>query len=266
MWKRRHVRRLGKTDGVDANRPPAVGPRLVGAADRVERLLDGIAGELISEHEDRRTLVGRPVAAHRFHHAGNGIGLTEGAPLPGALADVPARLGRVGEPAAAGPLVHVGSLVVHDLQALHVRVQAEELLHDAEVHLPVIAGHAGGSVDDEDDVFAVERNAADVRRARALRALRDPALHLLGEGLLPGHQLALDDVGHRGILAAAGVAALAAAEIAGEARELAALALEGLATPHELAVELIGLPADYVQLLLEEPHLAARSEEHTSEL
>src|SRR5207248_3993315 len=76
-----------------------------------------------------------------------------------------------------------------------------------------------------------------------------------------------------------------AAEIAGEARELAALALEGLATPHELAVELIGLPADYVQLLLEESYLAAqvlaallerrglpdlgqhqRSEEHTSEL
>src|SRR5207248_9320148 len=49
-----------------------------------------------------------------------------------------------------------------------------------------------------------------------------------------------------------------AAEIAGEARELAALALEGLATPHELAVELIGLPADYVQLLLEESYLAAQ--------
>src|SRR5207249_4297395 len=136
--------------------------------------------------------------------------------------------------------------------------QAEDLLHDAEVHLPVIAGHAGGSVDEEDDVFAVERNAADVRRARALSALRGQALHLLGEGLLPGHELALDDVGDRGILAAAGVAALDAAEIAGEARELAALALEGLATPHELAVELIGLPADYVQLLLEEPHLAAQ--------
>src|SRR5438045_7052885 len=102
------------------------------------------------------------------------------------------------------------------------------------------------------------RNAADVRRARALRALRDQALHLLGEGLLPGHELALDDVGHRGILAAAGVAALDAAEIAGEARELAALALEGLATPHELAVELVGLPADYVQLLLEESYLAAQ--------
>src|SRR5207244_9955185 len=74
------------------------------------------------------------------------------------------------------------------------------------------------------------------------------------------------------------VAALDVAEIAGEAREPAALALEGLATPHELAVELVGLPADYVQLLLEESYLAAqvlaallerrglRSEEHTSEL
>src|SRR5207244_4733059 len=54
------------------------------------------------------------------------------------------------------------------------------------------------------------------------------------------------------------VAALDVAEIAGEAREPAALALEALATPHELAVELIGLPADYVQLLLEESYLAAQ--------
>src|SRR5256885_9373962 len=51
-----------------------------------------------------RSLVGRPVAAHRLHHAGDGIGHTEGAPLFGARADFLALLRGVREPAAAGPL------------------------------------------------------------------------------------------------------------------------------------------------------------------
>ena len=57
----------------DAHHAAAIGPALVEAADRVERLLHGIAGELISQHEDADALVGGPVAAHGFLHAGHGI-------------------------------------------------------------------------------------------------------------------------------------------------------------------------------------------------
>jgi len=56
---------------------------------------------------------------------------------------------------------------------------------------------------------------------RALGALRDEPLHLFAECLLGADQLALDDVGDGGVLAAAGIAAPDATEIAGEARELA---------------------------------------------
>ena len=51
--------------------------------------------------------------------------------------------------------------VVHDLNALHVGVDIKCGLHLAEHALPGIGEHRARGIDDEDDVLAVDRNAAN---------------------------------------------------------------------------------------------------------
>ena len=82
---------------------------------------------------------------------------------------------RVGQPASAVRGEHVGALVAHHLPALDGRVGVEDFLHLPDRQRPRVVGHAARGVDDEDDVFAVDRQAADGEVVSSLRRYCAPS-------------------------------------------------------------------------------------------
>ncbi len=241
---------------MDAHRAPTVVIELVQGADGVQRGLNGLAGELISHDEHADALVIGPVAAQRLFHAGNGIGLAESAPVLGAGADFRALLRRIGQPFAARSGEHVLALVIDDLQTLDRGIQAQDLIDDRQVQVPVIAGHARGGVDDEEDVFAVDGNPADGSGRRPARPALQEALHLGRQRLIRGHQLSLDDVGDGRVLLAGGILSLDVREITRQARELLLVQIQRCDPAVQLSVELLGFPADQLQLHLQRADLS----------
>ncbi len=137
-----------------------------------------------------------------------------------------------------------------------MRVESEQLTDDGEVRVPVVIGHAVGSIDDEDDVLAIHGNATDRRRERPACPLLEQALHLGAELLIGGDQLAFRFVRNRGLLAAAGVLPLDVRKVAGQAGKLLPLVLQGDLASLQLPVELVGLATQGIQLSREGAQLA----------
>ena len=87
---------------------------------------------------------------------------------------------------------HVVAVVVHDLQALDLRIDVERFVELLLHAVPVVLLHTARRVDDEDDVLAVHGNAGDSILVGAL-VVGLQAPHLLRQPLLRGGQRAFVD-------------------------------------------------------------------------
>src|SRR5690606_9377801 len=236
-------------DRVDADAPVALLVDAVDPLDVPQHSLHGAALEFVAEDVNADLLVRRPEGLDRIGDAVGGVAVAERRPGAHDLLDLLPKLRRVGQPGGTVLLEHEATVVVHDLQALDRRVDVEhlvELLHD-EVPLRL---HAAGGVDHEDDVLAVDRDAADrvVRRSPVVRL--QPS-HLLGEPLQCGSQLALVDVQLRRVLLQQRVLPLHAIELPLQLLERHLRVGGELACRDQLPVQLGRVAADLVELFLQ---------------
>ena len=239
-----------EADRVDAHALVTFPVESVQAIDGVDDALYGAAGEVVAEHVDADLLVGRPEVRDRDLDTLDGARVAERRPAPRTLDDGLAAGRRVVHPLAGVVREHVVALVVHHLHALHRRIDVERLVQGAQHEIPVEVLHAAGRVDDEDDVLAVDRDAADGLVDAALES-RAEALHLLRQALLRGRETALEDVRDRRVLRRGRVAVLEVAEPRAQMRELVALGRQDFRLARELAIQDLALAADGEELLLE---------------
>ena len=139
-------------------------------------------------------------------------------------------------------------------QPFTVGIGVEHLLHLLDDQRPCVVGHAARRVDDEDDVLAVHRQAADRRVVLAAVLRAEQPLHLLGQVLLRGDELALDVVRHLGVLARGFELPADRAQVATQPRNLQLLLRELDPARLELAVQHLAGAAYLDQFLLQLEH------------
>ena len=118
-------------------------------------------------------------ALDALHRAGVGVHV----PSAHALHDAAPDGGGIRYPLASVLVEHVVAHVVHHLDALHLGIDGQRLPHLLAHQAPSVAVHAAGSVDHEDDVLAVDGDAADGVVA-AFEAEAQQPFHFVGKGLL----------------------------------------------------------------------------------
>ena len=112
--------------------------------------------------------------------------------------------------------------------------------------------HGPRGVDDEDDVFAVHRHAADRRVGdRPPIAQPEQSLHLLGELLLRREQAPLENLAHVRVLLGRRVLAADLGQVAPQSRDQRLLLRQLLDHRRQVALNDVGLAANLEQLLLQ---------------
>ncbi len=119
----------------------------------------------------------------------------------------------------------------------------------------MVAGHARGGVDDENDVFAVDRDPTDDVRRGPCRAVLEQSLHLCAQRLIRRHQLSFHDIGDSGVLLTRGVLPLYVRQIARQPGKLLPVALQGRDLAVQVPLELRRFATNLVQLHCQRPHL-----------
>ena len=157
--------------------------------DRLDHIGDGAAGlKVVAHHIDADLLVRGVISIDRRRHAFHRAAVAERAPVAQCADDGLATRGGVGNPLPAERIEHVVAHVVHDLDALHFRVDVQRIDDDVQQLGPGVLKHAAGGVDHEDDVFAVHRDTAhQIVLAGGVHAHQ--ALHLVGQRLFCGSKL-----------------------------------------------------------------------------
>src|SRR5690606_7596475 len=190
------VRTHGEADRMDAHAPLT---RLVFAIDHIDTLDDRVdrgARELIAEYIQTALLVLRVVGADRLDDTFDRARIGERVPGAQAIDHQAPLLRRIRNPLAAISRKHVRTLVVHHLEPFDLRINVQGLLDLLQHQRPYVVEHAARGVDDENDVFAVDRDAADRIVALATKTLSQQALHFLGQRLLRSRQPAFQLLGY----------------------------------------------------------------------
>ncbi len=185
-------------------------------------VVNGGAGELVAEDIDRDPVVRVGKGADGPGDALDRARVREDAPRAQPRNDRLAAAGRVRDPLAGVLRVHVLAHVVHDLQTLDPWIGVEDLGHLLDHSRPGIVEHGARGVDDEDDVLAVYRDAADHGVGlTSYPALLEEAAHLVSQLLLGGQHAPLEDVLDLGELLAGGILTPNLREIAAQPGDVA---------------------------------------------
>src|SRR5690606_26475126 len=158
--------------------------RAVRAIDLPDDGVDRPLREVVAVDVDRYALLGIVEGLDRLENALARRGVRERVPVTQRVDDRLARRGRIRHPLIAIALEEVLALVVHHLYAVNRGVDIERLA-DLLLHaIPRVLPHAAGRIDHDDDVFAVDGNAADLVLVDRRFVIGEQALHLLGQLLL----------------------------------------------------------------------------------
>src|SRR5690606_22458696 len=179
-----HVVIHGKRDRMDAHASAVGIVRAVLAVDLPHDRVDRTLREVVAVNIERHALLGVVVRIDRLEDALARGRVRERVPVAQPVDDRLPGAGRVRDPLVAVALEEILALVVEDLDTLHRRVHLERLADLALHHVPRVLTHAARGVDDENDVFAIDWNAADLVFVYRRAVIRKEALHLLAELLL----------------------------------------------------------------------------------
>src|SRR5690606_26584254 len=174
----------GECHGVDADAPVALIVDLVAAIDLAYDGRYRAAREVVAVDVQRDLLLGIVEGVDRRENAFARARVGEILPVLYRVDDVLTRRRRIGHPPAAIRPEQVRPLVVHDLYAfdggIYLERLANLLLHAA----PGVGLHTARRIDDEDDVLAVDGDAAHLVLVDRRPVVGEQALHLLREPLL----------------------------------------------------------------------------------
>ena len=107
---------------------------------------------------------------------------------------LPTSTGRIWNPLPAITIKHVITHVIHDLDALDIRINVQGVLDNPQHFVPAgVVVHAAGGIDDENDVFAIHRYPA-YGIVNRCRTVGQQPLHFLGQAL-PGDGEPADLIG-----------------------------------------------------------------------
>src|SRR5690606_26701419 len=149
-----HVVVNRKRDRVDAHAAAVRVVRSVLPVDLADDRVDRSLREVVAVDIQRDTLLRVVKRIDRREDALARRRVRKRIPVAQRIYDRLARAGRIRYPLVAVALEEILAHVVHDLDALHGRIDLERLAHLALHHVPRVLAHAAGRIDQKNDVFA----------------------------------------------------------------------------------------------------------------
>src|SRR6185503_14134349 len=244
----RHEVHRGKRDGVNANETLAVRVGVVAPIDLAYDGIDRALLEVVAVDIQRDLLVGIVEPVDGGEDALARIRVRERSPIFQRVENRLPASRRIGNPFVPIALEHVLAFVVHDLDALDGRIDLERLaqllLHAA----PLVLLHAAGRIYQENDVLAVDGNAADLVILDRRPIVGQQPLHLLRQRLLGRRETVLLGLQRR-IFDAQHLRA-DALELGLQILDAVSVDLHFVGRRNLLVAHALGLADDLVQLLL----------------